>query len=88
MKNCSTLFTIFQSFYNEAKNQFGDFVHTFRSDNTHEYLSLSFQNFMDSHGILHQISYAYTPQNNGVAKCKNKHLIKTTRIMLIIGEVS
>jgi len=43
-----------------------------------EYLSHSFKQFMGSHGILHKISCAYTPQKNGVAKRKNRHLIETT----------
>jgi len=35
------------------------------------------------HGILHQTSCAYTPQQNGVAEHKNRHLIETTRTILI-----
>ena len=57
------------------------------SDNGREYRSHSFKNFMASHGILHQTSCAYTPQENGVAKCRNKHLVETTRTILIHGDV-
>jgi len=42
---------------------------------------------MKSHDILHQISCAYTPQQNGVAKCKNRHLVETTCTMLLHGDV-
>jgi len=42
---------------------------------------------MSSHGILHQTSCTYTPQQNGVAERKNRHLIETTRTLLIHGEV-
>ena len=42
---------------------------------------------MASHGILHQTSCAYTPQQNGVAERKNRHLMETTRTLLIHGEV-
>ena len=42
---------------------------------------------MASHGILHQTSCAYIPQQNGVAEHKNRHLIETTRTLLIHGEV-
>jgi len=38
---------------------------------------------MKSHGILHQTSCAYTPQQNGVVERKNRHLIETTRTLLI-----
>jgi len=83
MKNCSELFSIFQIFYNEIKNQFGISIRILHSDNGHEYLSHSFKNFMASHGILHQTSCAYIPQQNGVAKRKNRHLVETTRTILI-----
>ena len=42
-----------------------------------------FSSFMSSHGILHQSSYAYTPQQNGVAGRKNRHLVETTRTLLL-----
>jgi len=42
---------------------------------------------MKSHGILHQTSCAYTPQQNGIAERKNRHLVKTTRTLLIHGGV-
>jgi len=42
---------------------------------------------MAFHGILHQTSCTYTPQQNGIVERKNKHLVETTRILLIHGEV-
>ena len=86
MKNRSELFHIFQSFFNEIKTHFGVSIKVLRSDNGCEYLSHSFKQFMASHGILHQ-TCAYTPQQNGVAECKNRHLIETTHTLLIYGEV-
>lgn len=49
----------------------------------HESMSLPFQEFMASQGIIHQFSCAYIPQQNGVAKRKNRHLIETAWTMLI-----
>jgi len=57
------------------------------SDNGHEYLSHSSKNFMASHGILHQTSCAYTPQQNGITERKNRNLVETTRTILIHGDV-
>ena len=85
IKNRSELFFIFQIFYNEIKNQFGISIPILRSDNGHGYLSHSFKNFMASHGIFHQTSCAYTPQQNGVAERKNRHLVETTHTILING---
>jgi len=69
------------------KRQFGILIRILRSDNAREYLSHSFNTFMKSYDILHQTSCAYTPQQNGMAKCKNRHLVETTCTLLIHGEV-
>ena len=87
MKHRAELFHIFQSFLNKTKTQFGVSIRVLRSDNGHELLSHSFKQFMASHGILHQTYCVYTPQQNGVAERKNRHLIETTHTLLIHGEV-
>ena len=78
MKNRVELFSIFQKFHAEIRTQFNTSICILRSDNAKEYFSMSFSSFMSSHGILHQSSYAYTPQQNGVAERKNRHLVETT----------
>jgi len=60
MKNRSELFSIFQTCFNEIKNQFEVSIQILCSDNTRGCLSHSFKTSMKSHGILHQTSYAYT----------------------------
>lgn len=87
MKNRSELFSIFEQFYKEIKTQFGVSIQSLRSDNAQEYLSQQFQTFMASNGILHQTSCAYTPQQNGIAERKNRHLIETTRTLLLHGNL-
>ena len=42
---------------------------------------------MSSHGILHQSSYAYTPQHNRVAERKNRHLVETAHTLLLHHKV-
>ena len=42
---------------------------------------------MSSHEILHQSSCTYTPQQNGVADCKNHHLVETARTLLLHHKV-
>ena len=54
-----------------------------RNDNAREYLSSSFTHFVSTQGIAHQTSYSYTPQQNGVAERKNRHLIETARTLLL-----
>ena len=58
-----------------------------RSDNAREYFSTPFTSFMSQHGILHQSSCAHTPQQNGVAERKNRHLVETARTLLLHNHV-
>ena len=46
-------------------------------------MSTSFKEFLNTQGILHQTSCPHTPQQNGVAERKNRHLIETARTLLI-----
>ncbi|RVW32142.1 Retrovirus-related Pol polyprotein from transposon RE1 [Vitis vinifera] len=56
-------------------------------DNAREYFSAPFTSFMSHHGILHQSSCAHTPQQNGVAERKNRHLVETTRTLLLHSNI-
>ena len=42
---------------------------------------------MSSYEILHQSSCTYTPQQNGVVECKNRHLVETARTFLLHHKV-
>ena len=83
MKARVELFSTFEKFHVEVQTQFNTSIRILQSDNAKEYISRPFSSFMFSHGILHQCSCAYTPQQNGVAERKNRHLVETTRILLI-----
>ncbi|KAL3326682.1 hypothetical protein AABB24_037395 [Solanum stoloniferum] len=87
MKDRSELFSIFKSFFAEIQNQFGVSICTFRSYNALEYLSSQFQEFMTHKSIIHQTTFPYTPQQNGVAERKNRHLIETARTLLLESNV-
>ena len=50
------------------------------------YVVIMFMNkfsFMDSHGIINQSSCSHTPQHNGMAEHKNRHLVETACTVLI-----
>ena len=87
MKNRAELFSIFQKFYAEIQTQFNISIRVLRSDNAREYFSAPFTSFMSHHGILHQSSCAHTPQQNGVAERKNRHLVETARTLLLHSHV-
>ena len=49
---------------------------TLRTDGGGEYVSSSFQNFLKQHGIGHQLSCPHTPEQNGCAEQKHRHVVK------------
>ena len=71
LKDKSQLFSVFQSFYAEISHQFNAKLLTFRTDNAREYLDGSFQQFLESRGIIHQTFCVRTPQQNGIVERKN-----------------
>ncbi|KAI5323859.1 hypothetical protein L3X38_032932 [Prunus dulcis] len=56
--------------------QFYARIQVLRSDNDGEFLNHDLNQFLQDHGIIHQRSCPYTPQQNGVAERKNKHLLE------------
>lgn len=56
---------------------------TLRSDNGGEYVSNEFKAFLAECGIKHQLTVAYTPQQNGVAERMNRTLLDLVRSMLL-----
>lgn len=58
-------------------------VHTFRFENAFELGSSNdLQKFFSDNCILHQTTIPHTPQQNGVVKRKQKHLLKVSRALL------
>ncbi|RVW20204.1 Retrovirus-related Pol polyprotein from transposon RE1 [Vitis vinifera] len=52
-----------------------------------DYSRSQFTSFMSHHGILHQSFCAHTPQQNGVAERKNRHLVETARTLLLHSHI-
>ncbi len=53
-----------------------------RTDNGGEYLSNAFKSYLQQHGIQHQLTVTYTPQQNGVAERMNRTLVDCVRSLL------
>ncbi|PKU60143.1 Retrovirus-related Pol polyprotein from transposon TNT 1-94 [Dendrobium catenatum] len=66
-----------------VEKQFSTHIKIFRSDGGGEYTSTQFQNFLSTNGILHQFSCPHTPQQNGLAERKHRHIIETARTLLL-----
>src|SRR3954467_4558983 len=88
-----TLGVYFLKLKSETQNTFIDFINLvqrqynvpvliIRSDNGTKFKNYTLNDFISDEGITHQNSIAYTPQQNGVDKRKNRTLIEMSRTML------
>ncbi|GJW83459.1 putative RNA-directed DNA polymerase [Tanacetum coccineum] len=68
------------SFVQMMINQFETNVKIFKSYNGTEFINSRLQNFLNEKGILHQTTYVYTPQQNGITERKHRHLLNVARI--------
>ena len=64
----------FREFEAITTNECGQQIGTLRMDNGGEYLSKEFNAYLTSKGIKHQLTIAYTPEQNGVAERMNRTL--------------
>jgi len=58
-----------------------------RTDNGGEYISNQFKSYLQEHGIQHQLTVAYTPQQNGVAERMNRTLLDCVRSLLHTAKI-
>jgi transposase InsO family protein len=73
---------LFVNYVNLILNQFKCGIKTVRSDNGTEFVNTKMSHLFDSLGIVHQTSCAYTPQQNGIAERKHRHLLNVARSLL------
>lgn len=72
----------FKDFKNFVENQTERKIKILRSDNGGEYLSTSLMSYLKKAGIQHQLTAAYTPEQNGIAERMNRTIIEKVRCML------
>ncbi|PKU80445.1 Retrovirus-related Pol polyprotein from transposon TNT 1-94 [Dendrobium catenatum] len=83
----SDVFSVFVTFKTQIENFAGRRIKTIRTDGGTEFVNSSFHNFLRSNGISHQISCPYTPEQNGLAERKHRHIIETTRALLLTASL-
>ena len=71
----------FKEFVNYV-NTLGKKVKVLRSDNGGEYCSKTFQDYLKEHGIQHQTTVPYNPEQNGTAERMNRTLLESARSMM------
>jgi len=52
-----------------------------RTNNEREFFSNECEIFFSSNGILHESSYTYTPQQNGILEHKHRHLLEVSHAL-------
>lgn len=88
MKNKHDVLPLSRTFHKMIKTQFSADVKILRSDNGGEYVNREFQAYCQLHGIKHESTCPYTPQQNGVAERRNCHILETTRALLDASHAS
>ena len=81
-------FNKFKAFKILVENETQAKIKCLRSDNGGEFTSKEFDLFCETHGIKRQFSAVRTPQQNGIAKRKNRTVQEAARTMLNEAKLS
>lgn len=71
------------SFLNLVKNQTGENVKVLRTDGGGEFVNSEIAKLLSELGIVHQISSAYCPEQNGRAEREMRTVVESARTMLV-----
>jgi len=82
LKRKSDVSHILLNFTNMIRNQFRVNIKGFRIDNARDNFNKNLSPYFEKEGIIHQLSYVNTSQQNGLVERKNRHLLETTRALL------
>lgn len=82
LKAKSETFEKIQEFKSFAETQTGKKLKVLRTDNGGEFVNKRVNEFLRDHGIKHQLTIAYTPEQNGVAERANRTIAEKVRAML------
>ena len=74
LKSKSDFCDVFMVFQKQVENQFSKKIKVFQSDGGGEFISTRFKTHLQGHGIQHLISCPSTPEQNGIAERKHRHL--------------
>lgn len=88
LKSKGEVFSKFIEFKNRAENETDLKIKILRSDNGTEYVNKNFADYFMKHGIKHQKSAPYSPQQNGLAERMNRTIIEKVRCMSLDTKMS
>jgi len=82
LKLKSDFYSTFVIFQKLVENQLGNKIKIFQCDGGGEFISKQFLKHLEDHGIQQSISCPYTPQKNGMAERKHRHIVELGLSML------
>ncbi|CAN0917564.1 Retrovirus-related Pol polyprotein from transposon TNT 1-94, partial [Linum grandiflorum] len=88
MKEKSETASMFQEFYDMILTQFNTKIQILKTDNAHDYFNAGLGTYLSQRGIIHCSSCVDTPQQNGIAERKNRHLLETARALMFTKHVA
>ncbi len=82
MKHKGEVFQHFLNFKAMVEKEKGVSIKCLRSDGGGKYFSNEFIEYLKEHGIQRKYLCGYSPQQNGIAEKKNRHIVEITHAML------
>ena len=82
LKDKTAIGSVLPSFCKMIYTQFGTPIKKFRTDNARDYFNNHLHQSFQQEGIIHESSCIDTPQQNGVAERKMRHLLNVTQPLL------
>lgn len=79
----SEAFINFKNYKSRVEKETGSYIRCLRTDRGGEFTSQVFTYFCKENGIRRQLTYAYTPQQNGIAERKNQTIMNMVRSILL-----
>ena len=87
MKEKYEVSQIFKNFNKMIQTHFETKIKILRTDNGGEFFNSILGKYLLSEGITHQSSCSDTPQQNGVAERKNRHILEVARSLMFSTNV-
>lgn len=78
----SEVFSTFLSFKAYVETQFATPLQILRIDNGTKFVTKQMDAYLTQHGVIHQLSCPYTPEQNGIAERKHQHITETAIALL------